>query len=158
MPTNNCKFDSYKVIYEGRATKLSTTTEEPELYIAENAESTFALMAKSRLSVCGYIIYRTESPEVFILEMTSGNTFPIKTKITTEELDIFLYINAKIVYVERHIRRQIMSLCHHTRVRQCKIEKDVLSNALTLSTQFADLFAYAIIKKPGYHAIVYQGN
>lgn len=71
-----------------------------------------------------------------------------------ENLDIFAYMNSKFVYVEKHIRHQMISLYHNVMQQKCELERQVITNALSYATLQPDEFAYRLMKGPGYMAVV----
>ncbi|CAD6230385.1 GSCOCG00012175001-RA-CDS [Cotesia congregata] len=58
--------------------------------------------------------------------------------INADNLDLFLYINAKIIYVERYIRRQVESLYIDVMKYRCKLKKDLLKNTLAIASTQPD--------------------
>lgn len=69
-----------------------------------------------------------------------------------DNLDIFAYINSKFVYVEKHIRHQMISLYHNVMQQKYELEKQVITNALSFATFQPDEFAYCLVKGLGYMA------
>lgn len=67
-------------------------------------------------------------------------------------MGIFMYMNAKFVYVERYIRSQIQSLYLDVIKNKCKIEKEILKNTLSIALTQPDEFAYRYMEGPGYMA------
>lgn len=65
-------------------------------------------------------------------------------------MDLFIYVNSKFVYEERHIRTQIKQLYLNVLVRRCKLERQSLLNSLVIATLAPDQFAYNLMKGPGY--------
>ncbi|KYM96840.1 hypothetical protein ALC62_12491 [Cyphomyrmex costatus] len=135
IPVHHCHFEQYDILYEGLATKLSPKQNQttPIVYTVTTQETTFALTKTSEIDVCGYKLAQTEHPKLLILQTQKGRTFKIRTKITVDNLDIFLYVNS--VYVERHIKTQLTQLYRDIMEQKCALEKQVLQNALTLASQ-----------------------
>lgn len=152
MPTTDCKFHQYDVLYEGPATKLiSPLPDTPEIFSLTTNDITFALSKRpGGHSLCGYTLVRTEHPKLFILETREGMTFTTKKKITVDNLDIFTYVNSKFIYVEKHIRQQVTSLYQDVLLQKCELERQVLKNVLSLAPLLPQEFAYSIMKSPGY--------
>jgi len=63
-------------------------------------------------------------------------------------------MNSKFVYVEKHIRTQINELYRNILLQQCHLEQQMLQNTLAIATQSPDIFAYHLIKGPGYMALL----
>jgi len=89
---------------------------------------------------------QTEHPKLFILEAQRERTFKVKSKISTNNLDIFAYVNSKFVYVEKHIKTQLITLYTNIMEQKCALEKQILQNALSLSSIAPDEMAFQIMK------------
>ncbi|KYN50256.1 hypothetical protein ALC62_06924 [Cyphomyrmex costatus] len=89
-----------------------------------------------------------------VLQTQKGRTFKTRSKIAVDNLDIFLYVNSKFVYVEKHIKKQLTQLYRNLMEQKCAIEKQVLQNALTLASIAPDETAYRIMREPGYIAVL----
>lgn len=156
IPATFCNFNQYDVLYEGTAQKSmdKNLQNAPEIFSLTTKETTFALTKTTEFKLCGYTLYRTEHPKLFILETQAGNTF-IKTKpIAVENLDIFTYVNSKFVYVEKHLKTQISTMYRDIMIQKCELEQQVISNALSLARIQPEEFAHKIMKEPGYTAVV----
>ncbi|KYQ50693.1 hypothetical protein ALC60_10216 [Trachymyrmex zeteki] len=112
LPIDHCHFDQYNILYEGLATKLSSKKNQstPTIYTVTTQDTTFALTKTSDIDVCGYKLAQTEHPKLFILETQKGRIFNSRTKVAVENLDIFLYVNSKFIYVEKHIKTQLTQI------------------------------------------------
>jgi len=64
--------------------------------------------------------------------------------------DIFAYMNSKFLYVEKHVRHQMTSLCRNVMQQKCELERQVITNVLSFATLQPDEFAYRLMKGPGY--------
>ncbi|KYN50086.1 hypothetical protein ALC62_00114, partial [Cyphomyrmex costatus] len=153
---DNCHFDQYDILYEGLATRLvpQTNYTTPTVYTVTTQETTFALTKTVDIDVCGYKLSQTEHPKLFVLQTQKGRTFKTRGKITVDNLDIFLYVNSKFVYVEKHIKKQLTQLYRNIMEQKCALEKQVLQNALTLASIAPDETAYRIMREPGYTAVL----
>lgn len=155
LPIDHCHFDQYNILYEGLATKLSPKKNQtaPVIYTVTTQDTTFALTKTSDVDVCGFRLSQTEHPKLFILETQRGRTFSTKTKIAIENLDIFLYVNSKFIYVEKHIKTQLTQLYRDIMEQKCALERQVLQNALTLASIAPDEMAFRITRETGYTAV-----
>ena len=153
---DSCKFDQYGILYEGYANKMvdETADDAQIVYSLTTQDITFALNTKSKESVCGYTIIRTEHPKLFIFETVKGDTFALNKKVSISNLDIFAYVNSKFVYVEKHVKAQLKQLYLDVVTQRCNLERQTLKNALAIATQSPDEFAYHLMKSPGYMAVV----
>lgn len=150
-----CKFNRYSILYEGHASKIiDMSMRKPQtVYSLSSNDITFALASTGQQSVCGYQIYTTEHPKLVVYETTKGVSFAGRRKESVENLDMFLYVNTKFVYVERHIRTQINLLYRDILQHRCNLERETLKNALAIATKAPDEFAYNLMKGPGYMAV-----
>lgn len=155
VPVDTCKFNDYGLLYEGLSNKIYDPTPnfEQTVYSLSTDDVTFALIAKSKINVCGYEVYRTEHPKLFIFETIKGVSFVNRKRVSIDNLDIFAYINSKFVFVEKHIKNQINRLYEDVVAERCKQERQILKNALSIASQSPDQFAYDLMKGPGYMAI-----
>ena len=53
---------------------------------------------------------RTEHPKLLILEITPGTSILQNKKPLVQNMDLFAYINSKLIYIERHIRNEVNKL------------------------------------------------
>lgn len=155
MPVDACHLTSYDILYEGIVDKIVENIQPrtAAVYSITTEETTFALAIRDEHLVCGYTLLRTEHPRLFVLEIQPGNTFIKKKPVSVDNLDIFTYINSKFVYVERYVRSQLTDLYTNVMTQKCKLEQQVIKNALSLVTSMPDEFAYIMAKTPGYIAI-----
>ncbi|KYQ49650.1 hypothetical protein ALC60_11283 [Trachymyrmex zeteki] len=152
---DHCHFNQYDILYEGPATKLFSRNSPitPTVYTVTTQDTTFALTKTSDFDICGYRLAQTEHPKLFILETQKGKTFGSRSKIAVDNLDIFLYVNSKFIYVEKHIKTQLTQLYRNIMEQKCALERQVLQNALTLASIAPDEMAYRITREPGYTAV-----
>lgn len=155
MPADTCHFDRYDILYEGIATRLSAQGNQSTaiIYTVTTGETTFALTKTSEFSVCGYKLLQTEHPKLLILETQRGRTFKPRSRISVDNLDIFSYVNSKFVYVEKHVKTQLTQLYRDIMEQKCALERQILQNALSLSSIAPDEMAFRIMKTPGYTAV-----
>ena len=124
------------------------------IYSLVTQDITFALVAKGRESVCGYTLVKTENPKLVIFETVRGDSFATNKENSVSNLDIFVYVNSKFVYVEKHIRSQMKQLYNDVIAQKCNLEKQTLKNSSSIATQAPDEFAFDLIEGPGYMGVV----
>lgn len=71
-----------------------------------------------------------------------------------DNLDAFTYVNSKFIYVEKHLKIQIQNLYYNVISQKCKLEQQILKNAVALAQARPDMFAYTIMKEPSYIATI----
>src|SRR5580765_3410146 len=156
VPISSCDFHKYDVLYEGPATKITEDAEDPSspiIYSLTTQDITFALTKTKEQPLCGYTLFCTEHPKLFIFETKEGTAFVNRGIIPVDNQDIFAYMNSKFVYVEKHIRQQMTSLYYNVMQQKCELERQVITNALSFATLQPDEFAYRLMKGPGYMAV-----
>ncbi|OXU21922.1 hypothetical protein TSAR_008108 [Trichomalopsis sarcophagae] len=115
----------------------------------ETQDITFALTSIGGTEVCGHNLICKEHPKLFVLEdLNEKKDSPI------ESLDIFTYVNSKFVYVERHFKNQINQMYHDLLKHKCELERQALTNAMSIAVQAPVEFAFRLMKEPGYMAVV----
>ncbi|KOC58954.1 hypothetical protein WH47_00966 [Habropoda laboriosa] len=153
-PSDNCNFQHYDVLYDGKASIMCPEEEPgPCLYSVISQETTFALAKTTTTKICGYNLIHTEHPKLFILETTTGDHFKTRGPISINNLDIFTYVNSKFIYVEKHIKTQITQLYNDVVKQRCTLEKQILNNALTLIHFAPAEVARMLTKEEGHMAI-----
>lgn len=143
LPTDYCNFNRYDILFEGKATKLSSQNQDsPTIYTVTTEET-----------ICGYRLIKTEHPKLFIIETTNSGRFKCTSKTPVNNLDIFTYVNSKIGYVEKHIKNQLANLYQDIIEQKCALQRQIIRNALDLVHISPEEVAHIITKEPGYMAI-----
>ena len=154
---DTCHFEHYDILYEGFATRLSPSNvmnqTGPVVYTVTTQETTFALARTTETNVCGYKLYHTEHPKLFIMETKQNGGFRARKKVSVDNLDIFTYVNSKFIYVEKHVKTQLSRLYQDIMEQKCALERQILRNALSLASIAPDEMASQIMKAPGYTAV-----
>lgn len=70
----------------------------------------------------------------------------------TNNLDIFAYMNSKFIYVERHLKTQITQLYQAIIDHKCRMEAQVIRNALVQTEQDLVALHYAKAQLPSQQA------
>lgn len=155
IPHDSCSFSKYSILYEGYADKITDNASQfaQPIYSLKSQDTLFALTANGQNMVCGHPLIKTEHPKLIIFETQPGIQI-FRRSTQASNLDIFTYMNSKFVYVERHIRTQLNQLYQNILTQQCNLERQTLQNALAIATQSPDIFAYHLMKGPGYMALV----
>jgi len=155
LPVEACNFRAYNVLYQGQAYKIyDSNTQYPIVYSLTTKDITFALSKRSEYNVCGFTLIQTEHPKLLIVETNKNNLFVTFTQISVSNLDIFTYINSKFVYVEKHLKTQMQDLYRNILDQKCRLERQVLKNAISIAHNQPDVFAYNLMKGPGYMATI----
>lgn len=153
LPQRFCNPNTYSILFKGFATKLTSDTET--VYSMNVRDTSFSLYTIGTETSCGVTIIRTEHPKLFIVTSKDLESLE-KTNIVQSDpnnLDIFMYVNAKFVYVERYIRSQVKSLYLDVIKNKCMLEKEILKNKLSIASTQPDEFAFHYMEGPGYMAV-----
>ncbi|KAL7289462.1 hypothetical protein TKK_0016653 [Trichogramma kaykai] len=156
LPKDYCKFSKYSILYEGYAERAvdPRALHSETLYSVTTEDITFALTVKKRELICGYRVQKTEHPKLLIFETRKGESFAEHHTASTNNLDIFAYINSKFIYVEKHMRTQIQNLYHDVLYQRCTQERETIKNSLAIAHSSPDQFAYNLMKGPGYKSLI----
>ena len=149
LPQDRCNTDKYSLLYEGKAAKITDRTmpEVQTMYSVESKEMTFALTVKGYENHCGHVFVKSSHPKLMIIE-TRGMRTPFTGKFTTvKNMDLFLYVNSKFVYVERHIKKQITQLYLDVVTQRCNLERETIKNSLAIAVESPDQFAYNLMPR-----------
>lgn len=138
IPRDRCRFDNYGLLYKGYANRMTNVSipNAEMIYTVSTQDVTFGLTTRRKESVCGYTLIKTKHPRLFIFETQKGNTFVNDRKISSNNLDLFSYVNSKLVYVECHIRTQIENLYRDIQLQRCDLERQALLNSLSMQLKF----------------------
>jgi hypothetical protein len=155
IPIGSCQDHSYTQLYKGPATVINERDNENRpLYVVDSHEITFAFKDLGAINNCNYRLIRTEHPRIFIVREEDKDDFPAVHDKDVNNFDIFAYVNSKFIFTERHIKGQMNRLYHDILMKQCQLERKILANALSIAAIAPDLFAYQLMKGPGYMSVL----
>ncbi|EZA50981.1 hypothetical protein X777_10412 [Ooceraea biroi] len=155
LPQDSCKFSRYSLLFEGFTDKIidSITERSQTIYSLTAEETSFALAVRGEEVICRHTLIRTEHPKLIIFSTEPGLGL-FKAPRRVNNLDSFAYMNSKFVHVEKYISAQINQLYRNILIQQCRLEQQMLQNALAIAMQSPDIFAYHLMKGPGYMALL----
>lgn len=156
-----CSEDAYHVIYSGPATKVTTSRADMNalsrtqnaIFSVKQPDQIFTLTTVGSKNVCHLTLFQTEHPKYLIAEAQNGNFFFAKRPIPVTDLDMFLYVNAKIMHITSGIERAMKSMYKLLTVEMCELEREHLKTLQTLAFISPVSFAYQYMGNPGYTAI-----
>ena len=96
------------------------------------------------------VIIVVSHPKLMIIDDKQGQFFSKVSKLAVQNMNIFSYVNTKIVYLEKHFRKQIVSLYNNVMMDQCNLYNDLLRSQLALQTNKPGDFAYLYMRQPGF--------
>lgn len=71
-----------------------------------------------------------------------------------KEVDLFLYTNSKLVYVEQHLARELTAVYHHFQRQLCDVNHRLLTHLTTLAMVAPEEFAWTYTQQPGVTAVL----
>lgn len=155
VPITACGENQFSILYEGLVNKtVEKGGENKPLYSVESRDALFAFTEQGTIDTCHHKFITTEHPKIFIIELLEGEKLEFKTDIATEDIDLMTYVNSKLIYVEKHIKRQIEKLYHDVMWHKCELERKVLANTLSIGHTRPDEFAYQLLGRPGYIGVL----
>lgn len=154
LPKKYCRTNTFSVLFNGPAKILKS--KEDIVYTVNVEGTSFSLSIKGIENSCGLSLFKTEHPKLFIMEGKDLSIFGRNTivDVKPDNMDMFLYVNAKFIYVERHVRSQLKTLYRDVMIHRCRMEKEVLKNSLAIASILPDEFAYRFMKGPGFMAVL----
>nr|QXV86438.1 glycoprotein [Chuviridae sp.] len=150
---NSCTDHQYVVLYEGIGT-IASYNNSGQTLIVNTTSFVFAIELKRPTILCGSHGFITEHPKLLILQGTP-NSFSLKTHaLSSTDIDQFLYVNSKFVYMERHFQGQLDSLYYNLITKICDLKHQQLKQLSSLAYIDPEVFAWAYTGKPGVTALM----
>lgn len=147
----DCAQPQLGLLYEGPAVRFGDAKHSDVIKVATQ-HTTFALKLTKEVMMCGYQVFLTEDPKLFIREYKGSEGFTM-AHVPMQELDLVSYVNTKFVYVVDHIKVELEKLYENVQMQNCKLERKVLQSSLSMAYNQPDEFAYNLMKGPGYFAM-----
>lgn len=150
-----CTPHAYLVLYEGMGT-LAVSPQSQKTLMINTTEVALAVGVKGETLVCHQHAFHTDHPRLYVI-MRHGTPGPMyfkKSPLDPVDVDLFLYTNTKLVFVERHLAREIQSLYTHYHERMCSLQHQTLQQLVTLAFVQPEEFAWAYSGRPGVTAVI----
>jgi hypothetical protein len=151
--TQACSKTSYTVLYEGPAI-IYTSPAGSKTLIINDTNHILAVGLKTPILVCHLAGISTDHGRLFVLESTKVGFYFQKTAMNPLDADMFLYINSKLVYLEKHLSRELKSVYKLFTQRVCEVQHQVLNQLITLAYTSPNEFAWTYTKRAGVTAII----
>ncbi|QPB73972.1 nucleoprotein [Hymenopteran chu-related virus OKIAV147] len=156
-----CGQSEYTMLYAGYSLRapinpMYNHSELNSVYTVSDQHYGFALAVKSSFRLCGFTIYHTEQPTLYIVDTTISGELPTDTSKVTHDFDWSIYTNSKFVYLERHFSTEVTQMYNIVREQRCELERKMLEHSTMLAMLAPDEFAMTIMKRPGF--IAYQAG
>lgn len=150
-----CSSSSYIVVYEGVATVM-TAHDSFKTIIINTTTQVLAVGLRAHTLICHQPAIETDHPLLFVVTRhpTVSNYYFKKSAFDPQNIDLFLYTNSKLVYVERHIASEMTHAYMALQMRICETRAQTLTHLTSLAFVAPEEFAWAYTKRPGTTAVV----
>nr|AYP67533.1 glycoprotein [Canne point virus] len=150
-----CSKTSYIVLYEGPASVYKNHAGQKTI-VVNGTSHAMALGLLGPSLVCHQHALATEHPKIFIIpkNVAQFGFYFEKSPIDPEDIDMFLYVNSKLVYLEQHVGKEITSVYHHFRRQMCEMRHQLLRHLTTIAVVAPEEFAWLYAQRPGVTAII----
>lgn len=152
---DSCSPTSFIVLYEGPAYFYKTHLKQ-ETMVVNNSRHAMAIGIVKQALVCHQHGYQTEHPKIFVVLQPLAHTqfFFQKSSLDPVDIDMFLYVNSKLVYLEQHVGKELISVYYHFHQRACEIKKQLLQHMIAIAVISPEEFAWLYYQRPGVTAMM----
>ncbi|ANC97698.1 G [Lonestar tick chuvirus 1] len=150
----HCSPTSYIVLYEGPAYVYVSPTQERTLVVNSSTQALAVGLTKG-VTVCNQYATRTEHPRLLVVSKSVGQPlfYFQRSSLDPQDVDMFMYVNSKLVYVEKHLGRELSSVYKHFHMQLCETNRQMLRQLTTLAIIAPEEFAWLYSGKPGVTAL-----
>lgn len=159
--SSTCNEKDFQVIYKGDAVKVEHTPGSyanekhmPVTYNVADKSSIFTLRDIGTTRACMFTAIQTDYPRIVVIDITDSDIAYFNDPVDSNNANLFTFFNAKIGYVEHHLRNQITTMYHDLVLNQCLLEKQLLETHLSIANIAPQEFAYLRMKRPGFTSVV----
>ncbi|KAL7295021.1 hypothetical protein TKK_0011624 [Trichogramma kaykai] len=154
LPEKMCGANKYAVLYEGFMNEISDPEDKNVMYVLDTHDYSFALVKTIEETICGVKFIHTEVSRFLIIEEPRSNHLLQKQEVATANVDIFAFINAKALFLEKHLKGQMKKMYDALMLDRCNLERKVIENALAIDTLQPSELAYQILGERGFMSLV----
>nr|WAS28174.1 MAG: glycoprotein [Chuviridae sp.] len=153
--TSACTKTAYLVLYEGAGT-LAIAAKGGRTLMVNTSDVALAVGLTKPILLCYHHAFETDHPKLHVVvESQQGMGFYFqKSSIDPVEVDLFLYANTKLVFVERHLSKELKTVYQHFHERTCRLQHQSLQQLTTLAFIAPEEFAWLYTGRPGVTALV----
>ncbi|KAL7296790.1 hypothetical protein TKK_0010193 [Trichogramma kaykai] len=153
LPEQICGANMYTVLYEGFITKVSDPENKNVMCLLDTKELSFALLKTYEETICGITFIKTEVARFLIIKNPRSNHLIQKQEVAAANVDIFAFINAKALFLEKNLKKQMKEMYEMLVLQRCKLERKVIENTLAIATLQLSELAYQILGERGVMAV-----
>lgn len=134
----SCSSKTYGVLYEGIGTLFHNNN---TITVTVNtSDHAIAIDTTEKTILCNNHAYRTEHTKLWVIK---GESYKLPVSvIKSEDLDMFLYTNSKVVYVMKHFQSDMRSLYILFHKRTCELKNIQLNYLISLAYIDPEQFAW----------------
>lgn len=89
-------------------------------------------MMTGEIEICGMKMFTTDHTKLIVQEIQNGMTYFSSAPITSKDMDLFLYVNAKFTHLEKQNRREMLLTLNTTMMKElCEVKRHSLRTLLT---------------------------
>ncbi|KAG0415859.1 hypothetical protein HPB47_006969 [Ixodes persulcatus] len=125
--------------------------------IVNTTSQVMAVGLRDETTLCHQDATETDHPRLFMIRplRAGGPRFYFqKATMDPKEVDLFLYTNSELVYVEQHLARELTSVYHHFQRQLCDVNHRLLTHLTTLAMVALEEFAWTYTQQPGVTAVL----
>lgn len=128
----SCPEKSYDVLYQGRATKVSSLNlgVHRHMYHIKSGGFQFVTQSGEKAFLCHQQVFTTDHPRLYIQERPSPGFYFRKRILHARNTDIMQYTNAKLTLLEHHIGEQLGQLFQKLNLENCETRRIALQSRL----------------------------
>ncbi|APG78728.1 putative glycoprotein [Hubei rhabdo-like virus 7] len=157
--SRSCETSGYEAIYEGVVSRIIDDDKQSPVisYLTKKADKQrFFIKQTSPVTICGMPGYRTQHPNVFVIER--GNyDFNIKynpSSLSPRSINLDTHLGMKLSYLQYDTGSQIDQLYLLLKGEICEINAKTVRNSLSLAKLDPKDFGYLYYGKPGFLGLV----
>lgn len=152
--TTQCNPSSYLVLYEGPSL-IVTDPQGTRTLLVNTSTRAMAVTMAGPTTMCYNLAYRTEHPRLFVVVRAPGSPdfYFVKSQVEAPDVDMFLHMNSKLMYLERHVGAELQSLYRHFHQRVCDLRQQSLRQLASIGFTSPEEFAWLYSSRPGVTAI-----
>nr|UYL95479.1 MAG: glycoprotein [Nanning Chuvi tick virus 2] len=151
---SRCSPTAYLVLYEGPGLIVGEPSGVKTLLV-NASEQAMAVTLGSRTTMCYQAAFKTEHPKLFVATKEPGSPafFFQASPVEPTDVDLFLYMNSKLMFVERHIGAEMQSLYRHVHERICELKQQTLRQLASVGFTSPEEFAWLYTGQAGVTAV-----
>lgn len=159
VQTSTCDAQNFRTLYTGRGDKLLLTDDNDHVYPVLTIRQDMFIFTLRLIGIsapCSDHLSITDHEDIFVITNHEARNMYLATgqPSVIENVSLLAYVNTKFMYVQNHMANQIETLYQDLMFQQCEHKRTTLIHQLTFAFSDPEQFAYALMQRPGYTALV----